>query len=194
MEKYTTTCRFILSTTQPSKLITPLRSRGLQLFFTHVSDDKMTKYISEVVEKEGLTVSTDGIAALVYHAKGNLARALNTLQTASILPGCSEIGPQQIYDATLGEQSENVKKLFESMVGKNILEARKYIDDLILGEGLSGQEILLQLHKATINSNEPDDIIAGWVTKIADTDLYLTESSNERIQLEALVAGFCQQC
>jgi replication factor C small subunit len=194
MEKYTTTCRFILSTTQPSKLITPLRSRGLQLFFTYVSDNKMTKYISEVVEKEGLTVSTDGIAALVYHAKGNLARALNTLQTASILPGCSEIGPQQIYDATLGEQSENVKKLFESMIGKNILEARKYIDDLILGEGLSGQEILLQLHKATINSNEPDDIIARWVTKIADTDLYLTESSNERIQLEALVAGFCQQC
>jgi replication factor C small subunit len=193
MEKYTTTCRFILSTTQPSKLITPLRSRGLQLFFTHVSDDKMTKFISEVAENEGLNISTDAIAALVYHAKGNVAKALNTLQVASIQPGNESMDTQQIYDAVLGEQSENINKLFESMVGKNILEARKNIDELILGEGLSGQEILLQLHQATVNSNEPDDIIARWVTKIADTDIYLTESANERIQIEALVAGFCQQ-
>ncbi|SFM42637.1 AAA family ATPase [Methanolobus profundi] len=192
MEKYTTTCRFILSTTQPSKLITPLRSRGLQLFFTHVSDAKLAEFIAKVIENEGLTVTSDGIDALVYHARGNIARALNTLQIASIQPGSDNIGPQQIYDATLGESSENVAMLFDSITSKNVLEARKYIDALILEEGLSGQEILLQLHKTVIASNEPDDLIARWVTKIADTDLYLTESANDRIQLEALVAGFCQ--
>ncbi|MEZ5334682.1 MAG: AAA family ATPase [Methanolobus sp.] len=72
MEKYTTTCRFILSTTQPSKLITPLRSRGLQLFFTHVSDDKLTKFISQVIESEELNVTADGMDALVYHARETL--------------------------------------------------------------------------------------------------------------------------
>ncbi|WP_094226788.1 AAA family ATPase [Methanolobus psychrotolerans] len=192
MEKYTATCRFILSTTQPSKLITPLRSRGLQLFFTHVSDDKLGKFISKIIEAEGLSVSIDGTDALVYHARGNVARALNTLQIASIQPGIDTIGPQQIYDATLGEQSGNVAKLFESIISKDILEARKYIDALILEEGLSGQEILLKLHKVTVDSNESEDIIAGWITKIADTDFYMTEAANERIQLEALVARFCQ--
>ncbi|WP_292467083.1 AAA family ATPase [Methanolobus sp.] len=192
MEKYTTTCRFILSTTQPSKLIAPLRSRGLQLFFTHVSDDKLTKFILQVIEAEELTVTSDGIDALVYHARGNIARALNTLQIASIQSDIDNIGTQQIYDATLEEQSENVAKLFDSIILKNILEARKYIDALILEEGLSGQEILLQLHKMVVNYNEPDNIIARWVTKIADTDFYLTESANDRIQLEALVAEFCQ--
>ncbi len=192
MEKYTTTCRFILSTTQPSKLITPLRSRGLQLFFTHVSDDRLEKFISQVIESEGLSVSEDGIDALIYHAKGNVARALNTLQIASVQAGSENIGPQQIYDATLGEQSENITKLFGSMLSKDILGARKHIDSLILGEGLSGQEILLQLHKVIINSSEPDEIISRWITKIADTDFYLTESANERIQLEALAAEFCK--
>ncbi len=192
MERYTVTCRFILSTTQPSKLITPLRSRGLQLFFTHVSDKKLTNFISHVAEAEGLSVSSDGMDALVYHAKGNVARALNTLQIASIQKDSDNIGPQQIYDATLGERSENISKLFDSIVSKDILEARKYIDALILGEGLGGHEILLQLHKATVNSNEPDNVIARWVTKIADADFYLTESANERIQLEALAACFCQ--
>lgn len=192
MEKYTKTCRFILSTTQPSKLIAPLRSRGLQLFFTHVSDEKLIKFISQVAENEGLNVSTDGMAALAYHARGNIAQALNTLQIASIQPGSENIGPQQVYDATLGESSENVTKLFESITSKNVLEARKYIDALILEEGLSGQEILLQLHRTVVASNEPDNIIAGWITKIAATDIYMTESANDRIQLEAMVAGFFQ--
>ncbi|WP_406670945.1 AAA family ATPase [Methanolobus sp. ZRKC4] len=192
MEKYTASSRFILSTTQPSKLISPLRSRGLQLFFTHVSDDKLANFISTIVDAEGLQINSDGIDALVYHARGNIARALNTLQIASVQSADESIGPQQIYDSTLGEQSENIASLFESITSKNILEARKYIDALILEEGLSGQEILLQLHKVTVNSNEADDIIAKWVTKIADTDFYLTESANDRIQLEALVAGFCQ--
>ncbi|MEZ5334683.1 MAG: hypothetical protein R2741_05325 [Methanolobus sp.] len=83
-------------------------------------------------------------------------------------------------------------KLFDSIIAKNVLEARKYIDALLLEEGLSGQEILLQLHKTAVNYNEPDDVIATWITRIADTDFYLTESANDRIQLEALVANFCQ--
>ncbi|MDG6242881.1 MAG: AAA family ATPase [Methanolobus sp.] len=190
MEKYTATCRFILSTSQPSKLINPLRSRGLQLFFTHVSDDKLAKFISSIVEKEGIIINTDGIDALVYHAKGNVARAVNTLQIASIQNENKEIGPQQIYDSTLREQSENVIKLFEAMISKNPLEARKYIDNLILEEGLSGREIILLLHKVVIGSSEPDDIVAKWINKIADTDFYLTESANERIQLQSLAAMF----
>jgi len=51
MEKYTATCRFILSTTQPSRLIPPLRSRGLQLFFTYVSDAKLIEYVRSIASK-----------------------------------------------------------------------------------------------------------------------------------------------
>lgn len=193
MEKYTTTCRFILSTTQPSKLITPLRSRGLQLFFTHVSDSKLSEFMSKVIESEGLDVTADGMDALVYNSRGNVAKALNTLQIASIQSDSSTIDPKRIYEASLGEQSENIIRLFDSIMSKSLLEARKYIDALLLEEGLSGQEILLELHKIAVTYNESDDIIAMWVTKIADTDFYLTESSNDRIQLEFLVTDFCRQ-
>ncbi|WP_407354792.1 AAA family ATPase [Methanolobus sp. WCC5] len=192
MEKYTATCRFILSTSQPSKLINPLRSRGLQLFFTHVSDDKLAKFILGIVEAEAIRINNDGIDALIYHSKGNIARAVNTLQIASIQTGNEDIGAQQIYEATLREQSENIIKLFEAIISKDLLEARKFIDNLILEEGLSGREILLQLHKVATSSNEPEDTVAMWTTRIADTDFYLTESANERIQLESLAAVFCK--
>ncbi len=193
MEKYTATCRFILSTTQPSRLITPLRSRGLQLFFTHVPEDKLVPFILKIAEKEEISISNDGISALVYHAKGNVARALNTLQISSTIKGEDMIESQQIYEAISGEHSDNIGKLFDSVIARDILQARKYIDSLLLEDGLSGQEILMRLHEITVTSTDPDHVIAKWVTKIADADFYLTESANERIQLEALAARFCNQ-
>jgi len=192
MEKYTANCRFILSTTQPSKLIAPLRSRGLELFFTHVSADKLAAFIRKVADAENVSVSEDGIDALTYHSKGNVAKALHTLQIASLKPGIENIGPQEIYDSALKDKSENIIKLFEATLAKDILEARKFIDKNILEDGFSGREILLQLHKMVVSSNENDETIAKWIIKIADTDYYLTESANDRIQIEALVAGFCR--
>ncbi|MBN2110393.1 MAG: AAA family ATPase [Methanosarcinaceae archaeon] len=192
MEKYTATCRFILSTTQPSKLIAPLRSRGLQLFFMHVSEDRLAKLIRDVANKEGVDITDDGVDALGYHAKGNIAKALHTLQLAAVKAGNAKIGAQEIYDSTLLEQSANVSRLFDAAISKDITEARKAIDDLILEDGMSGQEILLQLHQMAVSSNGSDTVIAQWVIRIADADLCMTEAANERIQLEALVARFCQ--
>jgi replication factor C small subunit len=192
MEKYTTTCRFVLSTTQPSKLIAPLRSRGLQLFFRHVSVDKLAAFIRQVADNEGLSISDDGIDALGYHANGNVAKALHTLQMASLQFQGSVIGAQEIYDCTLKERSENITHLLHAAISKDIIEARKAIDNLILEDGMSGQEILLQLYAMTASCNESDATIAGWIIKISDADLCMTDASNERIQLEALVAGFCQ--
>ncbi len=192
MEKYTANCRFILSTTQPSKLIAPLRSRGLQLFFAHVSADKLAVFIRDVADAEDVPISDDGIDALTYHSKGNVAKALHTLQLALLKPDVKEIGPQEIYDSALKDTSENIIHLFEATMAKDILEARKFIDKTILEDGLSGREILLQLHKMATSSNESDETIAKWTIKIANTDYYLTEAANDRIQIEALVAGFCK--
>lgn len=192
MEKYTATCRFILSTTQPSKLIAPLRSRGLQLFFMHVSTDKLAKLIRDVADAEGLALTDDGIDALGYHAKGNIAKALHTLQLAAVKIGNGAIGAQEIYDSTMLEKSDNIADLFNAAISKDIIEARKAIDNLILEDGMSGQEILLQLHQMAVSSNESDEVIAEWVIRMADADFYMTEAANERIQLEALVARFCQ--
>ncbi|TGC10974.1 AAA family ATPase [Methanolobus halotolerans] len=192
MERYTATCRFVLSTTQASKLIAPLRSRGLQLFFTHVSDDKLAAFIRDVADAEGLPLTNDGVDALGYHAKGNIAKALHTLQLASVSFGDETIGAKEIYDSTLLDRSENISHLFNAAVSKDIIEGRKAIDALILEEGMSGQEILLQLHQMAINSNESDPVITEWVIRMADTDFYMTEAANERIQLEALVVRFCQ--
>ena len=192
MEKYNATCRFILSTTQPSRLIPPLRSRGLQLFFTYISDAKLIEYVRYIAAKEGLTISDDGSDAIAYHSKGNLAKALLTMQIASLSlqSGDCEITQQLIYETVLGETHGDVTGLLESALAGDIIAARKLIDKLLIEDGMSGSEILEQLHGVVVASNETDADIAKYVNKIAEADLRMLDASNARIQLEAMVANF----
>ncbi len=191
MEKYTTTCRFVLSTTQPSKLIPALRSRGLQLFFTYVSDSKLLVYVRSIAEAEGLSISDDGIDALAYYSRGNMTKALLTMQLASLEADGAEIEQQDIYEAMLSKTPEDITHLFEAALAGDIMAARKVIDKLLIENGLSGSEILEQLYDVVVASNEPEMNIARFVKKIADTDLRLIDAANDRIQLETLVSNFC---
>jgi replication factor C small subunit len=191
MEKYTTTCRFILSTTQPSRLIAPLRSRGLQLFFRHVSDEKLADFIKHIAETEGFLITEDGVQALLYHSRGNVATSLNTLQVAVILSNGEPIGAQAIYTAAVREEVGDVRLLYEAATVGNIIEARKFIDRMLVDYGFTGNEILERLHKIVAGSGEPEQRIARWNIKIADANFKMLQAANDRIQLEALVTDFC---
>ena len=68
--------------------------------------------------------------------------------------------------------------------------ARKLIDKLLIEDGMSGSEVLEKLHSIVVSSNETDGDIAKYVKKIAEADLRMLDASNDRIQLEAMVANF----
>lgn len=191
MEKYTSTCRFVLSTTQPSKLIQPLRSRGLRLFFTYVSKDELINYIQPIAENEGFEFTDDGFEALCYYSGGNIARALTTTQVAWLQSKDkdTEITSQDIYESILDNipEEKNIRELFKAALEKDINTARKIIDSLLIEDGFSGNEILEYLYNVVVDSSESDLKVAKMVKRIADTDYYMIDTANPRIQLEYLI-------
>ncbi|WP_310742496.1 AAA family ATPase [Methanococcoides orientis] len=187
MEKYTRTCRFILSTTQPSKLISPLRSRGLELFFTYVPDEVLRSYIVSVTEQEGISISEDGLDALMYYAGGNVSKALLTLQFANISKPDAEITGELLYEESLCEVSDNVTELHSAAIDHEFVKARKLIDTLLIEEGFTGDEVLQQLHSVVVKSDRAEYEIAKAVRRIADADAMIIDSANARIHLESLV-------
>lgn len=191
MEKYTATCRFILATTQPSRLIAPLRSRGLNLFFRHVSDEKLGSFIKKIAEIEGIVITEEGIQALLYYSRGNIATSLNTLQVAVLLAHGEPIGIEVIYDAVMREEIGDIRLLFEAAMAGNIAQARKVIDHMLIDNGFAGYEVLERLHKIVVICGEPEERIARWTIKIADANFKMLYAANDRIQLEALVTDFC---
>ncbi len=187
MERYTRTCRFILSTTQLSKLIAPLRSRGLQLFFTYVACEELKPHLRRVAEQEGIAVSDDALDALVYHSRGNVGDAILTMQYASLQYPDSELTAEIIYEASLAEVPEGISMLYESATKHDLTESRKTIDRLLIRDGMSGSEVIRYLYDVITRSNGSDEEIARLVLKLADADYHMKDAANDRIHLEALV-------
>ncbi len=190
MEKYTSTCRFILSTTRPSKLIPPLRSRGLQLFFTYVSDASLKPYLEKIAEAEKLSCSEGALDAVLYFAKGNVAMAVQTLQLAFLRAEGAEITEEIVYEVTVKGRDEAIDELLDAALAGDFPRGRKLIDEMLIEKGFSGNEILEGLSEALTDSGAPDENIARLLVKVAEADARMVDAANERIQLEYLISLF----
>lgn len=190
MEKYSATCRFILSTTKPSRLIIPLRSRGLQIFFTYVPDSILKTYLEQIVCAENLQFSEDAIDAVIYFARGNVAKAVQTLQLVSLKAQGSLINEELVYEATMKGRDESVDELLYEALSGNFSRGRQLIDDMIIEKGFSATEILEGLSEALIDSGESDADVSRLLIKISEADAMLVSAANERIQLEKMISVF----
>lgn len=190
MEKYSATCRFILSTTKPSKLISPLRSRGLQIFFTYVPDTLMKTHLENIACAEKLQLSENAFDAILYFAKGNVAKAVHTLQLVSLSAQGGEISDEMVYEATKKFRDETMDELLYAALEGDFSKGRKLIDEMIVEKGLLGVEILEALSEALVDSGENDESVARLIVKISETDALLKDTANERIQLEKLILSF----
>ena len=126
--------------------------------------------------------------ALIYIAEGDMRRAVNSLQVAAALG--STIDADVLYKVASTIKPEEVKQLIEKALTGDFLRAREVLDRLLIEYGVSGEDVLRQLHRSVFDMNVPDEYKVRLLDRIGETDFRLIEGSNERIQLEALIAHF----
>jgi len=147
--------------------------------------EERVKYIAS---QEGLTVTEDGVDAIKYVAHGDMRRAINALQAAAMIG--TEIDMDAIYQITATARPEQMVELIKVSLKGDFMAARSMLDDLLLEEGLSGEDVLIQLHRAVFEVNITERSKLQLMEKIGEVDFRLTEGANERIQLESLLAYF----
>ncbi|MFH1403834.1 MAG: replication factor C small subunit [Candidatus Altiarchaeota archaeon] len=185
MERYTTTCRFILSCNYSSKIIEPLQSRCAIFRFTRVPSDKVKKHLLEILKKEGVKSDAKGIDAILYVSEGDIRRAINILQSAAAL---GEVNDENVYSITTRARPEDIKNLMATALAGKFIDARKILDELMLNYGLSGEDILLQMNREAFNLDADDKKKVCIIDLVGEANFTLVEGANERIQLEALLA------
>ncbi|RZN36315.1 MAG: replication factor C small subunit [Methanophagales archaeon ANME-1-THS] len=188
MERYSGTCRFILSCNYSSKIIEPIQSRCSVYRFKSLSADALAARIKFIANKEGLKLSDDALRALNYVAMGDMRRAINALQSVAVLS--SEIKPEMIYEITATARPEEIQALITTALAGKFPDALELLDAL-LDKGISGDEILTQMHRLMINLDLPARKKVALMDRIGEADYRITEGANERIQLDALIASFC---
>ncbi len=186
MEKYTQTTRFVLSCNYSSKIIDPIQSRCAVFRFRPLTTEQVKKFIRRIAQEEKVQIAPDGVDALVFIAKGDLRKTVNTLQVAAALGG--PIDADAIYKTTSTARPEDVKRLLETALGGDFIGARNVLDDLLIEYGLSGEDVIRQVHRSVFDLTVPDALKVRLVDKVAEAEFRLVEGANERIQIEALLA------
>ena len=83
MEKYSKICRFILSCNYSSKIIDPIQSRCAIFRFKPLSVEDVSVYLGKIIETEKVEIDGDALEGLIHVARGDMRRAVNSLQVAA---------------------------------------------------------------------------------------------------------------
>jgi replication factor C small subunit len=188
MERYSATTRFILSCNYSSKIIEPIQSRCAVYRFKPLDNKSIANRIGYISDQEGLRVSDEGMQAIVYVANGDMRRAINALQAAALLG--DRVTEDTIYQITSTARLEEMRDFIKIALKGDFISARSILDDLLLSRGLSGEDIVIQIHRSMLELDISDKDKVRLIDRIGEIDFRLTEGANERIQLEALLAYF----
>lgn len=191
MEKYVRTCRFILSCNYSSKIIEPIQSRCVVFRFSQLNSKAIEGKIKEISKNEKVSIDDKAIEAIVYVSSGDLRKAINVLQAASSTG--EKVTEKIVYEVSARARPEEVKEMIKLALSGKFLEARSALDKLIYEYGMSGEDVILQLHRELIDMDESEvdsNTKIELVDKIGEYNFRMVEGANERIQLEALLAQF----
>lgn len=186
MEKYSRNCRFILSCNYSSKIIEPLQSRCAVYRFRSLSEEAVAARLRFIADAEGLTVTDDGLAALVYVAGGDMRKAVNALQAAAFIQ--KDIDRETIYRITATADPGEIRDLIETALSGQFAAAREKLQTIIFDQGLSADDVIGQIYRTLFSLSLSDREMIDLVDVVGETDFRITEGANEKIQLEALIA------
>ncbi len=188
MEKYTSSCRFILSCNYSSKIIEPIQSRCAVYRFKPISSAAVEERVKHIAKEEGVILADDGLEAIRYVAAGDMRRAINALQAAAMLD--KKVNMDAIYKTTATARPEEVVELIKLGLAGDFMKAKARLDFLLIEQGLSGEDIIGQIYRAMLDMTIPDRLKVDLIDRIGEIDFRMAEGANERIQLEALIAHF----
>lgn len=187
MEQFSHNTRFILSCNYSSKIIDPIQSRCTVFRFSPLSDEAVAEQIDRIATNEGIDIVEDGMDALVYSAAGDMRKAINDLQAAGTLDGT--VDEETVYAVTSTARPEEIKKMVRLALDGDFTAARSILDTLLTEEGIAGGDIIDQLHRSVWEYDLSDREAVYVMDRVGETDYRLTVGANERVQLEALLAG-----
>jgi replication factor C small subunit len=183
MERSSTTCRFIFTTTNPSALIPAIRSRCLPLFFAPVNAKTAFDRLRAIREGERScqhTCSDDDLELFVQAAAGDLRKAVLLLQGAMETGTCTDL-----FEISQSETASVTSSALASLRSGDARSANRRFEALMIDYGLSDREVLAEIRLAAKREyNHPLLTIA-----LADAESRMLHANNEYIQVGALNAG-----
>ncbi len=192
MEMYTSTCRFILACNYFTKIIEPIQSRCAFFRFVPLKAEDVRARVRYISELEGVEVTQDGMDALIYVGGGDLRRIINTLQAAAAYNNV--VDGAIVYRIAGRVSPEGIREILRDAIGGDFSAARDKTISMMVEFGLSGLDIVKQIHREVIGMSIDECIKLRLIEEIGEAEYRLLEGGSDEIQLNAMLARIAEVC
>lgn len=187
MEKFSSVCRFVFSCNYSSRIIEPIQSRCAVFRFHGFSGEHVKEYLNRIMKGEKLKADEESLDAIFEASEGDLRKATNILQTAAAM---GKITREVVYEVVSQARPSDAEKMLKLAVAGSFAEARKMLLDMLFKQGLSGDDIIREMHRQLFNLSISEQEKTKLLEKIGESEFRLNMGGSDDIQLEALLAQF----
>ncbi|BCS91743.1 Replication factor C small subunit [Metallosphaera sp. J1] len=187
MELYTETTRFILACNYLSKIIDPIQSRTALFRFYPLKKEDVISRLDFILKKEGVQYDPKALDVIYDVTNGDMRKAINVLQAASAY---GKVTQESVFKVLGLAQPKEVREMVKSALQGRFMDARSKLLSLIINYGLSGEDIVKQVHR-DIFSNEyqiPEELRVLLTDYIGEVEFRIIEGADDEIQLSAMLA------
>jgi replication factor C small subunit len=187
MELYSANTRFILTANYPSKIIEPIQSRCAVFRFVPLKREDVVKRLMYICEQEKVVCREKALDATYEISEGDMRRAINILQAAAAL---GEVNEDAVYKVVGLAHPREVREMLQLALSGNFVEARRKLRELMINYGLSGVDIIKQIHREIFSPEVkvPDELKIMIADYAGEIQFRLVEGADDEIQLNAFLA------
>lgn len=203
IEKYTANTRFCLICNYVSKIIPALQSRCTKFRFSPLLPELVKSRVFDICRAEKITLTEDGMEALLRLAKGDMRKVLNLLEASAMQQQQQPLGeessrsPAAVVDYALVYQvagkptPQDVDMVLELLMNESSIQQQHYaLNQLQVDKSLALLDICLELHDRVVDLHLPNDLVKFLLAQLADLEFRLATAVDDKIQLHGLIAVF----
>ena len=184
VEKYSDNARFILSCTNSSKIIDPIRSRCVNMYFRPINKENVKKWINRIEDKEELNITEDAVQTLIRAGKGNLQKVTNLLQISA--QSSEDITEEAVQEALKVGGKSDIKELIMKAFRGDFMDVREDLYELMIDEGMSGEEIIERVNEELYSIPMDRGTKIQIIKKLGEIEYNMVEGNSDRFHLENL--------
>lgn len=186
MESFASSCRIVLICNYSSRIIPPIQSRCAIFRFSRLSEEDISGRLKFVAKNESVSLSTEGIKAILYLAEGDMRAALNLLQAASSTG--EKVTDEIVYSISGRANPEIIQKMLVDAYEGRYVDSLDSLRDLIYQQGVSPVDLVKQMHREVEGLNLNPHKRMEILEHTAEIEFRVGEGANGEIQLASLLA------
>jgi len=190
IERYSKTCRFILSVNHSTKVIAPIQDRCARYRFKLIPILDIKNFIIEVAKKENIKIKKEACHAIGIYSKGSMRNALNILYQASLQP--DEITEQDVVGIVGEIDPELIGKLVLHAKRGNLEAVDKELYKVYYG-GYEMESILKWIFDYILKTDADPKTKASILAKLGDVQHYINTGDNPLLQLRCFFAWMAEK-